>query len=73
MNLELLVDVLDVERDGVDADVQFGGRGLVVVTLDQKAKDPGFVGGQVVVGLAARANAAKPIVGYTCDAKLPSR
>ena len=56
MHLQLLIDVLHVERDRAEADAELGGGARVVVALDEHLQQPHFVRRQVVVGVLRRRN-----------------
>jgi hypothetical protein len=48
MNLQLAVDVLDVERDGVDAGAQLSGGGPVAVSFNEELQQAQLVRREIV-------------------------
>jgi hypothetical protein len=55
VDLELLVDVLEVEGDGVDRNVHLARRGLFVMAFDEELEQFGLLRGQMIVGVFGRA------------------
>ena len=61
MDLQLLVDVAHVKRDGGDLNSQSDCRRLVVVAFDEKFQEAQFVRSELVLGSVGRANLAKQL------------
>ncbi len=54
MDFELFVDVLHVERDGVDGRPDLFGRRLVVVTFDQQFQQSQLVRRKLIIDIIGR-------------------
>ena len=72
VHVQLRVDALHVEGDGIDAAAERGGGGLVAVTLGQQAEEPQLVWREVVIGERGRAEFAEERDDAAGDFRLTS-